>query len=105
MIFKEWLLDKGFGSNTAIDYSSFIEKKFKLYLHELSLSIENIEHETIMQYIRHRKSKNIRAKTINLELKKISHYMDYKELTNIAEHIRVKGVNSQPSIKNTVKSR
>lgn len=90
--YREWLLNKGFGSNTANDYSSFIEKKFKLYLHTLFLSIESFEHEQLMQYIRHRKAEGVGAKTINLELKKISHYLDFKELPNVAEPIRVKGV-------------
>jgi len=90
--YKEWLLNKGFGKNTANDYSSFIEKRFKLFLHELSLSIEIVEHETLMQYIRHRKAEGVGAKTINLELKKISYYLDFKELSNVAEPIRVKGV-------------
>jgi integrase/recombinase XerD len=102
MSFKEWLLNKGFGKNTANDYSLFIEKKFKLYLHTLSFlpaeasaqagSIEDLEHETLMQYIRHRKAEGIGAKTINLELKKTSYYLDYKGLPNVAEPIRVKGV-------------
>jgi integrase/recombinase XerD len=92
MNYKEWLLNKGFGKNTANDYSLFIEKKFKLYLHESSFSIEDLEHETLMQYIRHRKSQGIGAKTINLELKKISYYLDFKGLPNVAEPIRVKGV-------------
>lgn len=92
MSFKEWLLNKGFGGNTAHDYSSFIEKKFKFFLHESSFSIESLEHETLMQYIRHRKVEGIGAKTINLELKKISYYLDFKGLPNVAEPIRVKGV-------------
>ena len=45
-----------------------------------------------MQYIRHRKAEGVGAKTINLELKKISYYLDFKELSNVAEPIRVKGV-------------
>jgi len=90
--FREWLINKGFGTNTANDYSSFIEKKFKLYLHTLFLSIEDFEHEQLMKYIRHRKGEGVGAKTINLELKKISYYLDFKELSNVAEPIRVKGV-------------
>jgi integrase/recombinase XerD len=90
--FKQWLINKGIGINTANDYSSFIEKKFKLYLHSLFLSIEQIEHEQLMQYIRYRKAQGVQAKTINSELKKISYYLDFKELPNIAGSIRVKGV-------------
>ncbi len=30
--FKEWLINKGFGNNTILVYSLFIEKKFKPYL-------------------------------------------------------------------------
>ena len=45
-----------------------------------------------MQYIRYRKGQGIGAKTINMELKKISHYLDFKGLPNTAEPIRVKGV-------------
>ena len=92
MSFKEWLLNKGFGGNTAHDYSSFIEKKFKLYLHENQLLIDNLEHETLMEYIRYRKSQGVQAKTINLELKKISHFLEFKRLPNIAEPIRLKGI-------------
>ncbi len=90
--FKEWLINKGFGTGTANDYSKFIEKQLKLYLYENQLSIENLEHEHLMQYIRYRKSQGVKAKTINLELKKISYYLDFKELPNVAEPIRVKGV-------------
>jgi len=91
-MFKEWLLNKGFGINTANDYNSFIEKRLKLYLNANSLEIEDLGHEVIMQYIRHRKAEGIGAKTINLELKKISYYLDFKDLPNAAEPIRVKGV-------------
>lgn len=90
--FRKWLIEKGFSISTANDYSNFIEKKFKLWLHEKGLSIEAIEHENLMQYIRHRKTTGVSAKTINLELKKISYYLEFKELPNIAEPIRLKGV-------------
>jgi integrase/recombinase XerD len=90
--FNEWLINKGFGINTASDHNKFIEKKFLLYLHELSLSIESFEHEYLMQDIRDRKTQGVKAKTINLEIKKISYYLDFKELPNVAEPIRVKGV-------------
>lgn len=92
MNFRKWLIDKGFGVNTANDYSKFIEKKIKLWLYEKGLAIENIEHENIMQYVRHRKGQGIKPKTINLELKKISYYLEFKELPNVAEPIRLKGV-------------
>ena len=92
MDYKEWLINKGFGINTANDYNKFIEKKFKLYLHENKLDTESLEHENLMQYIRYRKSQGIQAKTINLELKKISYYLEFKGLPNIAEPIRLKGV-------------
>jgi integrase/recombinase XerD len=91
-MFKQWLINKGFGMNTANDYNKFIEKKFKLYLHENQLSIDNLEHENIMEYIRYRKSQGVQAKTINLELKKISYFLEFKGLPNIAEPIRLKGV-------------
>ena len=100
--FENYLLNKGFGINTAGNYNRFIEKRFLPYLYELSFlpaeasaqagSIEIIEHGHIMQYIRYRKSQGVGAKTINMELKKISHYLDFKELPNVAEPIRVKGV-------------
>ena len=92
MSFKEQLIHKGFGKNTATNYQNFIEKKFNVFLLESFLSIESFEHDTLMQYIRHRKSQGIGAKTINIELKKISYYLDFKELPNVAEPIRVKGV-------------
>ena len=91
-MFKQWLINKGFGINTANDYSKFIEKKFKLYLHENQLIIDHLEHEILMQYIRYRKSQGVQAKTINLELKKISHFLEFKGLPNIAEPIRLKGI-------------
>jgi len=90
--YKKHLINKGFSTSTANDYSSFIEKKFKVYLQGLFLSIEGMEHETLMQYIRYRKSQGVQAKTINLELKKISYYLEFKQLPGIAESIRLKGV-------------
>jgi site-specific recombinase XerD len=107
--FEKYLTNKGFGKNTILDYTLFIEKKFKPYLNasvnnHLSsfLSIESIEkkepivepidHETLMGYIRYRKGQGIGPKTINMELKKISYYLDFKALPNVAEPIRVKGV-------------
>ncbi|NJM14903.1 MAG: site-specific integrase [Bacteroidales bacterium] len=90
--YKEWLINKGFGINTTNDYNKFIEKKFKLYLLEKQIIIENMEHEDLMQYIRYRKSQGVQAKTINLELKKISYFLEFKGLPNIAEPIRLKGV-------------
>jgi integrase/recombinase XerD len=92
MNYKEWLINKGFGVNTANDYNKFIEKKFKLYLHENQLNIENLEHENVMEYIHYRKNQGVQAKTINLELKKISYFLEFKELPNIAEPIRLKGI-------------
>ncbi len=90
--FENYLIKKGFGFNTINDYSKFIEKKLKLYLYENQLGIEDLGHETLMQYIRYRKGQGIQAKTINMELKKISHYLNFKGLPNVAEPIRVKGV-------------
>ncbi len=90
--FRRWLINKSFGINTANDYNKFIEKKFKRWLHENHLNIESLEHENLMQYIRHRKTTGVSAKTINLELKKLSYYLEFKELPNIAEPIRLKGV-------------
>lgn len=91
-MFKQWLINKGFGINTANDYSKFIKKKFKLYLNENQLIIDHLEHEILMQYIRYRKGQGIAPKTINMELKKISYYLDFRALPNVAEPIRLKGV-------------
>lgn len=90
--FKKWLINKGFAVGNAVKYSNFIEKKFKVYLHKLSSSIESFGHEHLMQYIRYRKSQGVKAKTINLELKQISWFLEFKELPNVAEPIRLKGV-------------
>jgi integrase/recombinase XerD len=90
--FKKHLIEKGFGMGTANDYNNFIEKKFKAWLESLFLSIENIGHEQLLQYIRYRKGQGMQAKTINSELKKISYYLEFKGLPNKAEAIRVKGV-------------
>ena len=92
MNYKEWLISKGFGTNTAADYNYFVEKKLNPWLHENGISIEAFEHEHIMQYIRYRKARDIKPKTINAELKKISYFLDFKELPNVAGPIRVKGV-------------
>jgi len=91
-MFRKWLIKKGFSISTARDYSNFTEKKFKLWLHENHLNIERLEYENLMQYIRYRKSQGVSAKTINAELKKISYYLEFKRLSNIAEPIRIKGV-------------
>jgi integrase/recombinase XerD len=91
-MFNKWLTDKGFSASTANDYSWFIENRFKRWLHEKGLSIEITEHEHLMHYIRHRKAGGIKPKTINAELKKISYYLEFKGLSNIAEPIRLKGV-------------
>jgi integrase/recombinase XerD len=90
--FKGWIINKGLGVNTANDYNKFIEKKFLSWLHENQLTTGNLEHETLMQYIRYRKARGVKAKTINLELKQISWFLDFKCLPNVAEPIRVKGV-------------
>src|SRR5690554_1654390 len=106
MDFKQWLINKGLGINTANNYTLFIEKKFKPYLNasanmdlssfssieSIEPTIEPIDHETLMGYIRYRKGQGIGPKTINMELKKISYYLDFKALPNVAEPIRVKGV-------------
>lgn len=92
MNFKEWLINKGFALSTAKEYGSFIEKKLNPYLYTFSFSIERFEHEQLMQYIRYRKSQNVKAKTINLELKRIGYYLEFKGLENITEAIRLKGV-------------
>jgi integrase/recombinase XerD len=90
--FTKWLINKGFSIGTAGKYSYFTGKKITLWLHENHVSIDSLEHENLMQYIRYRKSQGVQAKTINLELKQISYYLDFKGLPNIAEPIRLKGV-------------
>ncbi|WP_010424041.1 hypothetical protein [Anaerophaga thermohalophila] len=55
-------------------------------------AIENLEHENLIQYIRYRKSRGLQAKTINSELKKIAYYLEFKGLPDIADPIRLKGV-------------
>lgn len=90
--FKQYLVEKGFAISTAGDYSSFIEKRFKTYLHHHSFSIEHFDNEQLMQYIRHRKAEGVAAKTINLELKKIGYFLEFKNLPNVAETVRLKGV-------------
>ncbi len=90
--FKKYLIEKGFALSTATEYSSFIENKLQPYLLNLFLSVENFEHEHLMQYIRYRKGQGVQPKTVNLELKKISYYLDFKGLPNVAEPIRIKGV-------------
>lgn len=92
--FEKHLTNKGFGKNTILDYTFFIEKKFKPYLNTSAnkglssfSSIESIErkepiepivepidHEALMGYIRYRKDQGIGPKTINMELKKISYF-------------------------------
>ncbi|ALO13883.1 site-specific tyrosine recombinase XerD [Salinivirga cyanobacteriivorans] len=90
--FRKYLVEKNFAKSTAGDYSSFIEKRFKTYLYEFFPSTDVVEHETLMQYIRHRKAEGVSAKTINLELKKIGYYLEFKGLPNVAESVRLKGV-------------
>jgi integrase/recombinase XerD len=90
--FEKYLISKSFGLNTVKDYSKFIENTFKPWLSLLSFSIETFEREHLMQYIRYRREQSIQAKTINADLKRIGHYLQYKGLTNITEGIQVKGV-------------
>ena len=90
--YKKYLINKGLSTITANNYGWFIEKKFKFWLHENHLNIESLGHENLMQYIRHRKAQEVKPKTINSELKKISYYLEFKELPNIAEPIRLKGI-------------
>ncbi len=92
MDFNTWLINKGLSVNIALYYHNFIEKKFKVWLHENQASIEYFEHEHLMHYIRYRKSQNIQPKTINAELLKIGYFLEFKELINVAESIRIRGV-------------
>ncbi len=89
--FKEYLTKKGLGTSTIDTYNRFIEKAFKLWLYVNQLDIQSFENEHLMQYIRYRKTQNIKAGTINAEIKIISHYLNFKGLTNICEEIRVRG--------------
>lgn len=90
--FKEWLIEKGLGMSTAGDYSKFIERKLLLWMEGHSLSIEHLENQQLMHYIRYRRGAGIKPKTINLELRKISYLLEFKGLPDIAQTIRVKGV-------------
>jgi len=89
---KTYLIKKGLSPSTAIKYSNFIEKRFNLWLYVNQINIQEFDNQYLMQYIRHRKSLNIKARTINTEIKQISHYLNFKHLTNITEEIRVRGV-------------
>lgn len=92
MNFNQYLRDIGLEPSTADDYSCFIEKKFKLFMHRLALKPEQLSYRHLLEYINQRKSTGKSPKTINLELCKISKYLDFLELPNIAENLRVKGL-------------
>ena len=89
---QEYLKKKGFTPSTINEYTNFIQKKFKPWLQANNIKIHNFEHENLMQYIRYRKIENRAPKTINAEIKIISHYLKFKQVPDVAEDIRIKGV-------------
>jgi integrase/recombinase XerD len=90
--FRQYLRDAGISRTTAESYHYFIEKQFKLYLHSAGLQPEQLSYGHLLEYINQRKSTGKSPKTINLELCKISYYLEFLEVPNIAESLRVKGV-------------
>ena len=87
-----WLTTKGISPPTAKRYGHFIKQRLMNWLNENGISIEGFDQEQLMEYIRDRQRKNIKPKTINLEIKRISYYLEFKNLVDVAGPIRVKGI-------------
>jgi integrase/recombinase XerD len=90
--FKTFLISKGISPRTAKRYHHFIERRFLSWLSENETNIKKFDQEQLMEYIRSRQQQNVKPKTINLEIKQISYYLEFKNLLNVAEPIRVKGI-------------
>lgn len=90
--FVSFLTEKGISHRTAKRYDRFINHRVQNWLNETGKSINGFDQECLMEYIRSRQQQEIKAKCINLEIKQIGYFLEFRGLLNITEAIRVKGI-------------
>lgn len=90
--FKQWLTQKGYTKVTVYNYALFIERVLMAYLQEEQVSIKEFGHDRLMAFIRCRKQQGLDAQTVNYDIIKISRYLEFKKLPNVAATVRMKGI-------------
>ena len=93
--FSDYLLQKGYSTNTIESYKKDVDK-FKKWAKQENQTVENIRQGDILYYIKTKKSTNSQ-RSISLIINSIKHYYNYQVASNIlienpARQIHIKGV-------------
>jgi len=93
--FTDYLLQKGYSTNTIESYKKDVDK-FKKWAKQENQTVENIRQGDILFYIQTKKSTNSQ-RSISLIINSIKHYYNYQIASNIlvenpARQIHIKGV-------------
>lgn len=99
MEYKTYLENKGFSKSSIKSYQITVNR-FNVWVKKQNLTISELTYNDIIAYINHLKSKRNRQRTIQLEIGKLKHYINYQKLegniTSISiSQLKIQGVKRQ----------
>jgi site-specific recombinase XerD len=99
MEYREYLENKDF-SESSIKSHQITVNRFTIWIKKQKLTISELTYNDIMAYINHLKSKRNKQRTIQLEIGKLKHYINYQKLegyiTSISiSQLKIQGVKRQ----------
>lgn len=94
--FNEWLIIKGFTSNTAESFTNTAERFIK-WLEEQSIEIENVSYNDVVAYINHCKGKGNKQRTLQIITNVLKHFynclqQESQVTENPASNVIIKGI-------------
>lgn len=100
MIFKDYLLSKGFGPSTIKNYLSTFKRITDLFARR-SKETQDLQYDDIIQFVKRRRTR-VSVRTINGELKVLKHYFDYLIIEGLRYDNPAKNILVQREKKNTL---
>lgn len=94
--FYEWLIIKGFTSNTAGSFSK-TASRFLVWLEEQNIETENASYNDVLAYINHCKGKGNKQRTLQITTNVLKHFynclqQDEQVTENPASNVAIKGI-------------
>jgi len=99
MDYREYLEHKDFSKSSIKSYQITVNR-FNVWVKKQKLTISELTYNDVMAYINHLKSKRNKQRTIQLEIGKLKHYINYQKLegniTTISiTQLKIQGVKRQ----------
>jgi len=99
MEYKKYLENKDFSKNSIKSHQITVNR-FNVWLKNQKLTISTLTYNDVMAYITHLKTKRNKQRTIQLEIGKLKHYINYQKLegniTSISiSQLKIQGVKRQ----------